>query len=966
MKPKNRKVRFSCHAVNWAARLRVGSVTICAVFLGVTSSAAIGATADTFSIKEMAGVTTTNYPVQIGRPFVVGEIENFPQVGICGDASCTIVSQWLITQADVKQHWTDGTVKHAVLSFYIPKLNASSTVYFKVQNQPGCNCGTGLTQAQMLASNYNFDATETYTNGVTASVSARTLLSAWDGATQGITGPVYYWTKGVNSTTLIIADNRNSQACNHHACSSNDFGSDTNKSLRPEFHVTFWPLTNQVKVRFVGEIVNTEAMQVQSYDLSLSVGSTSPTAVYTQTNITHGVAERWTVDTNDETGQTWSVSTAGGTATFRKEIWIGGVPSPIAINHNLAYLESTYFISNYDLTLQPTEAAIEAFWGGWNAPTGSYIYSTGGYWIPFMHTGGASSFIGPIPNWVLPWLYTGDIRMQELALRVSELECAYDGHIIEGHSGKNLNRSDAGGVGTGLGHVLSISSRPTLDGDFAQKQWQWNASNPTDNIVPVGTASSEAWDDDEEHEPDFGSIVYALTGDFFFLQEQMFSSSWEISTDNGVATTSSWGRGPTGAEGGKYDDDPRTQAWYVRTLATTAFTLPDVDFAAEKSYFTTALNDFIAIEEGARCGSGDIYSWCSSSPFHGNPNWVWGYTYRAQSNNQTSYGANQGTTYPVLHQWQAGLNNFVEAKLDGDTNGYGPQAIPGTGSITTSGTSATITFSSSGQCSAMHTNEMIYFANDGDRNIDRDARIVSLSCPTATLDAAWTLTAGGGSWNYAPVTQDAISQFSSDYLMYSLGRAAELGYSTGNLTSWLGQFFIGLVNDPGSNPRLLFNGRMPTIDVTTGTYFKTYSRLKQAFQTEWQNLNAGFAPAGESNSPPTGYPAYARAAYSMLINQPGGSTAWTFFINNVNNDIADFQRDPTWALVPRGSATSAPPPSGQSNACDLNSDGVTNVLDVQIAVAEATGALPCTMSSCGSSVVASLVSTALGGTCELH
>jgi len=68
---------------------------------------------NSLTISESAVVTTSNYPVQIGRPFVQAEIKNFPQVLIDGQA--------VPTQSDVKERWPDGSVKHAILAFLIPK-----------------------------------------------------------------------------------------------------------------------------------------------------------------------------------------------------------------------------------------------------------------------------------------------------------------------------------------------------------------------------------------------------------------------------------------------------------------------------------------------------------------------------------------------------------------------------------------------------------------------------------------------------------------------------------------------------------------------------------------------------------------------------------------------------------------------------------------------------------------------------
>ena len=67
------------------------------------------AVTDSIRTTERAGVSSTNYPVQIGRPFLQGEISNYPQAVVNGAA--------VLTQADVKQRYSDGSVKHAISLF---------------------------------------------------------------------------------------------------------------------------------------------------------------------------------------------------------------------------------------------------------------------------------------------------------------------------------------------------------------------------------------------------------------------------------------------------------------------------------------------------------------------------------------------------------------------------------------------------------------------------------------------------------------------------------------------------------------------------------------------------------------------------------------------------------------------------------------------------------------------------------
>jgi hypothetical protein len=80
---------------------------------------------------------------------------------------------------------------------------------------------------------------------------------------------------------------------------------------------------------------------------------------------------------------------------------------------------------------------------------------------------------------------------------------------------------------------------------------------------------------------------------------------------------------------------------------------------------------------------------------------------------------------------------------------------------------------------------------------------------------------------------------------------------------------------------------------------------------------------------------------------------------------------PSICILSLALLSAAIPVRGQINACDLNADGVVNVLDVQLAVDMDVGTLACTaniagVDVCTPQVVQTVINTALGGTCFLH
>src|SRR5438270_12044683 len=266
-------------------------------------------------VMEKAGVTTVNYPIQIGRPFVPGEIANFPQALVDGVP--------VTTQADIKARWADGSVKHAILTFLIPRLTANSTSAIGFQNQAAGNNSGYLTTAAMLDPQLNFEAEMDLTNGGTYIASARSMLSS-----------AAYWLQGSVATSVVLADHSTNRLY--------DIGFDTHRSFRPIFHVTFWPGIHKIHVRFIGEIANTEALQDQAYALVLKLGLAPAATVYSKPQFTHTAMSRWS-----------------------KEFWIGGPPSLIAIDHNLKYLEQTRFVYNFDTSKIIPESTLASEYSKW-------------------------------------------------------------------------------------------------------------------------------------------------------------------------------------------------------------------------------------------------------------------------------------------------------------------------------------------------------------------------------------------------------------------------------------------------------------------------------------------------------------------------------------------------------------------------------------------------------------------------
>ncbi len=702
---------------------------------------------NSFTVREKSGVTTKNYPLQIGRPFLQGEIKNFPQAILNGTK--------LKTQADVKSRWPNGSVKHAVLSFYLPTLSANGTVTVTFANQTSGNNTGFLTKSQMLNNIYNFDAEMELTQGVKVTASAREMLNA---------GKFQYWNQGAVNTSVIIVD--------HSSARASDIGFDAHRSFRPIFHATFWPTIKKVEVRYIGEIANTEALQDQTYSLVLKLLNQSPQTVYSNASVNHIAASRWT-----------------------KEFWIGGVPSTIEINHNLAYLKQTNAFPNYDTSRVISEAALaQAYtdpYSGWSVVPKN-LYDSGNL-MKYMPSTGGRDEIGPYPTWTVRWLYTGDRRMAEQTFGNADLAAAYPVHFREGNGTKLF---DSGGTNA-LGKVLSLSARPTIFLHAGNFYLNYAYTAATDKITPVGAMTDGGWIADGAHQPDFYSPLYTLTGDYFYLEEMYFWAAWSAAATN-PSDEVFWGRGPTGDTGG-IQGEVRQDAWIFRNRAQTAFLAPDG--APEKTYFTKLTNDAIAVWEGTVNITG--------TPNQATANWNWGRSVAVQK-----YGlhGSPSPTAPPLCFWEEG---------------------PTTPS----------------------------WSDDVDPAIANN----------------FTL------------------PWQQNFLIYSFGRARELGFQTGPLISWTSQLLIGQLTHAGYDPYLSAAYRMPTVKKADNLYFGLWPEEKTGFLNSY-NAQADFM--ADLVDPNHGYPAIEIPATAVAAGESNGLRAWGFIQRNVLTS-ATLNDNPKWVILPR-------------------------------------------------------------------
>ena len=870
-----------------AAAVFVTSVTL---FAGASSASSV---TNSITITNKSGAAISNYPFQFGRPFVDGAIANAPQVLING--------QPVTTQADVKNRYPDGSVEFAVIAVVIPSLPSSGASIITFQNQVTGN-NTPLSQAQMLnLQQFAFNGLITLKSletGVFGSANARTMLQ---------NGDYKLWTSGQVAQTIMLADDTPARKY--------DIGlGDGYRPFRPRFYATFWPSTHQVFLRIIGENGLTDEVEDLAYKLIMAVNPAvvAYTADLTGTQ-TVNPKEHWA-------GSRWT-----------RSFWIGGTPSAqVNIDNNLAYLESTRFLPNFDPSISVSPTALAAEYTNYsknpNAPYDGVWNTSGTVLENGMAAPGARQDIAPYPNWTVLWLYTGDWRMRQVALGLADQAASWPVHIREIDPTKRFLVTDpvvtpASGYGKPFSHTDRQSALGKL---YPNGNGLFNWGIPADNLTQVGpialenggppSAGDNPWNWDGAHQPSYFFPQYILTGDPFYLEEMTFWAS--------ITAFDCWGQSPTVQQGcgpyppvpglyaGAIHDEVRGNGWIARNRAETAFAEPDG--TPEKAYFTALMDEALERWEGGFNITG--------TPFDGTPMKVWGHKVGNDQGASSPSAVNQ--VPPTLHNWLSNCAVLNPGPLGCEQNSTFARNVVGSYGapwmewydLYALGRAAELGFRSGAidQYLGKYAIDMI--------NLSGAPDMVALY--ESPVEMAATSFRGYVAGNTLTVT--AVNPTNPTPLI-TVGE---------NLTENIN--VAGPRCSPAYNPNCPIPAAtqivaLGTATGGTGTYTLNHSftyasaaspgpLISGGFFPTWPALEAAFAPnfltGPDSPSFPNGQalPSYFASnlasdgrqvwltpGLAMLVDQsaPNIAAAWSWWIGNVYSKVPDFANDPKWAIVPR-------------------------------------------------------------------
>ncbi|KAL9647726.1 hypothetical protein ABK040_015214 [Willaertia magna] len=466
---------------------------------------------NTVTIQDVSGNGINNYPLQIGRAFIKGEVKTAPGVSFNG----TI----LPSQSHVTIRYDDGSVRFATVSTVLPRLSRNEQgilTFFPYSSMPpkdeSCSINELINQFPNLDIKITLNG-----NATTSFVSAKEMINKG----------YYQWvTQGSVRCELLVAD---------HLTRGADFGLNGPKSFRPIFHFSFWRTIKTVRVRSVLENSNLDTLQDVAYNVTISHGVTNPTVLYSQNNINHIFGTRWT-----------------------KVFWFGdNIPElKVNINHNVTYLAMTNMFPNYLANLTLTEAQRTTYYNNWLAkPKGIF---EPGIWQKYQPTTGMRDDIGPMPAWKSSWLVMGDWRFREISLTSADLAGAWSAQFREVDPALKFDREMNVSA---VGRPISVNAHPKL--------WFPDNNGFYAGALKVPRLPRADWHFDAAHQPDPFSVAYMLTGDFYYLEGlQLWAALSATRMPSGQH-----GRGKDGYAG--ITDQVRGNAWTIRSRGYAAILSPD-------------------------------------------------------------------------------------------------------------------------------------------------------------------------------------------------------------------------------------------------------------------------------------------------------------------------------------------------------------------------------------------------------
>lgn len=227
---------------------------------------------------------------------------------------------------------------------------------------------------------------------------------------------------------------------------------------------------------------------------------------------------------------------------WHKVIW-WGVAQKADVKYDIDYLLATRAVPNYDRRVTINQSALSSL-------KNSYEPMSCGDLTSYMPTTGAHDDIGPLPRYAALYLMTMDLNAKANVLANGGCGGSYQIHYRDKVKNMPVTLDDY--------PYMTILGNP---GDT------YNPKTGKYESFPTVTSGLDTLTPDDAHQPSIAYLPYLISGDYFYLEELLFWTNWNLFSTN---------PGYRGDVKGLFKSlQERGQAWDLRTLGHAVFITPD-------------------------------------------------------------------------------------------------------------------------------------------------------------------------------------------------------------------------------------------------------------------------------------------------------------------------------------------------------------------------------------------------------
>lgn len=472
-----------------------------------------------------------------GKDFVVTFAHPFKK----GEVKDTLLlksgNEVIPSQVNVKRHYSDGSVKHAIISTFISEAVPGQPLTLDIYSSGEQPVVDSIVQD--LPKGFSAEVIFHFPDGSQRRANA---VEFYRKASSGIDSfRLVKWLQGpLTSEVQLVGP-----------------PSGTNGDLDPDLQVIFglraFKGGKSMRVEVVVESPWVDVPGNVPYDITAFVGGKE---VMSQKHVGywHHRMPYWLKGKDRDLGHF-------AHARWRKIYWWGKKPPDTHICYDLPYLVSTLLIPPYDTDLVISSEQLDRSLKRWKqSPRG--VLENGIIMAYFPTTGGRED-LGPYPTWTTRYLFSQDNLAWKIVLGTGDLAGSFPVHIRDRKTGRIFSIDKHPGFSLNpRGTLEKIPPRPATDRPY----------------IRPGTSPYQV---DNAHQPSLAFLPYLLTGDYYYLEEMYFWANWCMLIQNAAYRQKE--------KGLITPDQTRGEAWALRQLVDAAKIAPDSH--PEKKYFDSKVKN---------------------------------------------------------------------------------------------------------------------------------------------------------------------------------------------------------------------------------------------------------------------------------------------------------------------------------------------------------------------------------------